>query len=214
MKEFASMLKGIKREFKLENIDNISESKKVNNYQRYIVEDRDHFGSGHSMKNVFADQMRIFQMYIPDVSVTSDFDGSETQIDVGNGTQVSIIRHSGSGNVYVPAGEEYFNNYWKPGESRIVLIEGIQEFGSWVDFDPVELLNSGNITFKTATFNNADYDFEMENNTVEDTWSYSNELVTVELTKENNSYLYNMDLLEKYRFCYDEWNSEVFLDLK
>jgi DNA polymerase elongation subunit (family B) len=43
MKEFAAMLKEIKREFKLENIDNISESKKVNNYQKYIVEDQAHF---------------------------------------------------------------------------------------------------------------------------------------------------------------------------
>ena len=40
---FASMLKDIKRQFKLANIDQIVEAKKVNNYQKYIVEDQDHF---------------------------------------------------------------------------------------------------------------------------------------------------------------------------
>lgn len=40
---FSSMLKDIKRQFKLANIDQIVEAKKVNNYQKYIVEDQDHF---------------------------------------------------------------------------------------------------------------------------------------------------------------------------
>jgi hypothetical protein len=43
MKEFASHLKEIKRQFKLANIDQISFSKKVNNYQKYIVNDYDTF---------------------------------------------------------------------------------------------------------------------------------------------------------------------------
>ena len=46
MQDFANMLKEIKREFKLANIDHIAESKKVNNYQKYIVNDRESFQVG------------------------------------------------------------------------------------------------------------------------------------------------------------------------
>jgi len=46
MKQFASMLKEIKREFKLANIDHISMSKKVNNYQNYILNDYEQFEIG------------------------------------------------------------------------------------------------------------------------------------------------------------------------
>ena len=43
MKEFANLLKNIKREFRLANVDQISFSKKVNNYQKYIVNDYESF---------------------------------------------------------------------------------------------------------------------------------------------------------------------------
>ena len=46
MKQFAGMLKEIKREFKLANIDHISMSKKVNNYQNYIINDYEQFVIG------------------------------------------------------------------------------------------------------------------------------------------------------------------------
>ena len=46
MKEFANQLKEIKRQFKLANTDQISFSKKVNNYQRYIINDYDEFEIG------------------------------------------------------------------------------------------------------------------------------------------------------------------------
>jgi len=185
---------------------------------RIVLEERDH-GSGHSLKDVVADQLRIYQKYVPDASnasVVFDSDGNEIQvpsvIDVGNGTEVTVSVDSLSGTIYIQAGEGYFNNYWKPGESRIVLIEGSQKFGSWVNFNPVDVLSSGTITFKTITFNSADTDFWLGNNTVQDNWSYANELKTIELTKENNSYIYNMALVEKYKFSVDEWNAEVFLE--
>lgn len=185
---------------------------------KIALEERDH-GSGHSLKNVVADQMRVYQKFVPDTSddsVAFDSDGNEIQvpsvIDAGNGTQVTVKVDYFSGTVYIQAGEGYFNNYWKPGESRIVLIGGTQEFGSWVNFNPVDVLNSGSITFKTTTFNSADTDFWLGNNTVQDNWSYANELKTVELIKDNNSYIYNMALLEAYEFSVDEWNAEVFLE--
>lgn len=43
MGKFAGLLKDIRREFKLANTDHISFSKKVNNYQKYIVNDHDQF---------------------------------------------------------------------------------------------------------------------------------------------------------------------------
>lgn len=43
MKEFAAKLKELKREFRLANIDHISFSKKVNNYQQYISNDYQEF---------------------------------------------------------------------------------------------------------------------------------------------------------------------------
>lgn len=43
MSQFAKLLKDVKRQFKLANIDQISFSKKVNNYQKYIVNDYEEF---------------------------------------------------------------------------------------------------------------------------------------------------------------------------
>jgi hypothetical protein len=182
---------------------------------RIVLEERPH-GSGYSVKDVVARQMRTFQKYVPGTSSTSDDDETQTTftIDVGNGTMVTVgSGHSLFGNdVNIPTGEGYFNNYWKPGESRIILIEGSQKFGSRTNFNPVDVLNSGNITFKTITFNHADTDYLLGNNTVTDNWSYATELKTIELTKENNSYIYNMVSVEKYKFSTDEWNTEVFLE--
>lgn len=43
MGKFAALLKDIKRQFRLANVDQISFSRKVNNYQKYIVSDYDTF---------------------------------------------------------------------------------------------------------------------------------------------------------------------------
>jgi hypothetical protein len=118
----------------------------------------------------------------------------------------------GMGSMTVLCGEGYFDNYWESGESRIILVEGTQRFGSWTKFSPVDLLNSGNVNLKVSTANKADTDFYLGNNTVQDNWSYSNELKTVELTRENNSYYYNAELLDDYSFIVDEWQLEVFLE--
>ena len=46
IKEFTNKLKSIKRQFKLANIDDISFSKRVNNYKQYIINDYDKFEFG------------------------------------------------------------------------------------------------------------------------------------------------------------------------
>ena len=43
MKAFAALLKDVKRQFRLANVDQISFSRKVNNYQKYIVNDYESF---------------------------------------------------------------------------------------------------------------------------------------------------------------------------
>jgi DNA polymerase elongation subunit (family B) len=43
MGAFAALLKDVKRQFRLANVDQISFSRKVNNYQKYIVNDYEHF---------------------------------------------------------------------------------------------------------------------------------------------------------------------------
>jgi hypothetical protein len=183
-----------------------------------IVLEEQPTGSGYSVKGVVANQMRTFQEYVPDTSSTNDYETESYTIELENGTTLTVTIGSGvNGNPFfndvdIPAGEGYFNNYLKPGESRIILIEGNKQFRSRTNFNPIDVLNSGAITFKTITFNNADTDYWVGNNTVQDTWSYATELKTVELTKENSSYLYNMDLVEKYKFSTDEWNTEVFLE--
>jgi len=53
MKEFASLLKETKRQFRLTDVDKISFSKNVNNYQKYILNDTDEltFGTGNSKQS-------------------------------------------------------------------------------------------------------------------------------------------------------------------
>jgi hypothetical protein len=46
MKDFSNLLKDIKRQFKLANVDHITFSKNINNYQKYILNDTDSFEIG------------------------------------------------------------------------------------------------------------------------------------------------------------------------
>jgi len=164
---------------------------------RIEVEEPDR-GSGFSIKNDVVHQMRIFQDEVLDYSESSDSDGNVHHIPQ---------------TVRVMTGEGYFNNLWEPGESRIILLEGIQEIGSlWSNSDAVEVLNSGSITLRTTTFNIADNDFELVNNTVKDSWSYATELKTITLSREGDYYIFNIGLLETYSFKFDQWNAEVFLE--
>jgi hypothetical protein len=147
--------------------------------------------------------MKIYQKEVPGISV-KPFNGETDDSDV-------LI--TGMCTVYVPSGGEYYDSYWNPGESRLVLIEGTQPL--WLlarTFDPISVLDSGNVYLKASTRNHADNDFGIVNNTIQDTWSHAYYLDCVELTKVNSSYIYNMGLLDDYTFTVDEWNAEVFLD--
>lgn len=155
-------------------------------------------GHGYSCENNIMSQWRFFQTYRPGFTETNSDDS-----DVPDFVMATVE---------VLCGEGYFDKYWKPGESRIILIEGTQGFGSWTKFSPVDLLDAGSIDVKTTTANHADTEFWLGNNTVRDNWSDSAELKSVVLTKVNNSYIYNLELLDGHSFAVDEWRAEVFLD--
>lgn len=155
-------------------------------------------GHGFSVENSIANQMRIFQTYMPDFTDTED---EESDMPDFLMTNIEIL-----------CGEGYFDKYWKPGESRILLIEGTQGFGPWTKFSPIDLLDSGNIDSKISTTSHSDIEFWLGNNTVQDNWFNSDELKSLELTKVNNSYIYNFGLLDEYSFSVDEWRAEVFLE--
>ena len=155
-------------------------------------------GHGYRVENSIASQSRFLQTYL-----------GFTYIEEDDSDMPDFLMAE----IKVLCGEGYFDKYWKPGESRIILIEGTQGFGPWTKFSPVDLLDSGTINSRISTTNHADIEFWLGNNTVQDNWSSSEELKSLELTKVNNSYIYNMDLLEEYDFTVDEWN-EVFLELR
>ena len=101
-------------------------------------------GHGYSVENSIANQMRIFQPNLPGITDTDDDDS-----DLPDFVMSSIE---------ILCGDGYFDKYWNPGESRIILIEGTQGFGPWTKFSPVDLLSSG-IFVKTSTSNHADTEF-------------------------------------------------------
>ncbi|MCW4016104.1 MAG: hypothetical protein NWF06_07030 [Candidatus Bathyarchaeota archaeon] len=149
-------------------------------------------GGGHYVDAFVAEQRRIFQPYQYMPEDDSVYDGVT---------------------MYIASGDGYFDGYFESGESRIILIEGVRKIDSvFGNNKTIEVLNSGSIKINVLTSNVADIEVVMENNTMNDTWSQANELKTVELTKIDNSYIYNMRLLEDYSFAVDEFGAEVFLD--
>jgi hypothetical protein len=162
----------------------------------------DHLFGGFAVEQgggLVIEQKRFFQPYqaMPDVSVEPSTGG---YLDP---------------TLYVPIGEGYFDNSFEAGKSRIILIEGVRKRDSdWGNNKPIDVLNSGNIDINVQTLNVVDVDVVIENNTVNDTRSETSELKNVELTKVNNSYIYNIDLLEEYDFTVDEWKAEVFLEAR
>jgi hypothetical protein len=114
-------------------------------------------GSGWSINNNVAIEMHVFQEMAVNVTV-NDHEGSfDTK--------------------YTQTGDGYFNNYWRPHESRLIMLQGTTVVSElWANDKAPEVLKSGKITFKTETFNTADYETEIVNKTIEDTWSYATKI--------------------------------------
>lgn len=171
-------------------------------------------GQGFTADGFVIDNWRAYQTpYVPDFAVTVYSGVNETQTSVEADNEPNVIVDYLPHEIYVPSGEGYFDDYFEAGESRILLLEGVRKIDSvWGNNRTIDILNSGCVDLKVTVDSSADRDFVMENNTMQDTWSITTELKTVELTKINNSYIYNLDLLETYDFTVDEWNAEVLLD--
>jgi hypothetical protein len=113
---------------------------------------------------------------------------------------------------YTWVGEDLFDNYWAPHQSRLIVIQGTRDIiQPWADTSALDVLKSGTITFQTRLFNDAKVTVEIANNTVEDTWSYATELKQVQLTESGDSYIYNTILGENQIFQPDQFGVEVFI---
>jgi hypothetical protein len=178
------------------------------------VVDKPKDGQSFTADGFLTDYWRAYQTpYVPDFAVSVDSGVNETQTSAEADNEPNVIVDYLPQAIYVPSGEGYFDDYFEAGESRILLLECVRKIDSvFGNNRTIDILSSGSIDLKVTVDNSADRDFEMENNTMQDTWSITTELKTVELTKINNSYIYNLDLLEKYDFTVDEWNAEVLLD--
>ena len=113
---------------------------------------------------------------------------------------------------YTWVGEDLFDNYWAPHQSRLIVLQGTRDIiQPWADTSALDVLKSGTITFQTRLFNDANVRVDMANNTVEDTWSYATELKQVQLTENGDSYIYNIILSENQIFQPDQFGVEVFI---
>ena len=109
-------------------------------------------------------------------------------------------------------GQGFFNNTWEPHQSRLVVIAGSWDvLASWgANNKPVKAIQSGNLTFMTQTSNFVELSAPV-NNTVIYTSSEDFELKQVQLTQNQNSYLYNPLLLDNRAFQIDKWGVEATL---
>jgi len=109
-------------------------------------------------------------------------------------------------------GEGLFDNYWKPHESRLIVLQGTRDFIKYAcDPDGLDALRSGNITLQTRATNFADGVITLANGTWVDTEYIATELKQVQLTQNGDSYIYNTILAENQMFQPDQWGAEVFI---
>jgi hypothetical protein len=109
-------------------------------------------------------------------------------------------------------GQGFFNNTWKPHQSRLVAISGSWEvLASWDANDSsVKAIQAGNLTFMTQTSNFVEL-LAPVNNTVINTSSENVEIKQVQLAQNENSYLYNPLSLDNNAFQIDKWGVEATL---
>lgn len=113
---------------------------------------------------------------------------------------------------YTWVGEDLFDNYWAPHQSRLIVLQGTRDIiQPWADTSALDVLRSGTITFQTRLFNDANVTVEVVNNTIEDTWSYATELKQAQLSENGDSYIYNTILGENQIFQPDQFGVEVFI---
>lgn len=134
----------------------------------------------------------------------------------GNDTSTADSHTLGHMNVKSTwVGEGLFDNYWAPHQSRLIVLQGIQNITKpWASAEAIEALKSGSVTLQTRIFNHAGVIVEIVNNTAMDTWSYATELKQVQLARNGDSYIYNKILGENQFFVTDQYGVEVFIETR
>jgi hypothetical protein len=116
---------------------------------------------------------------------------------------------------YTWVGEDLFDNYWAPHQSRLIVLQGIRSIiKPWADAKAIDTLKSGSITLQTRLFNDANVTVKIVNGTIADTWSYVTERKQVQLTQNGDSYVYNTILGENQIFLTDQYGVEVFIETR
>jgi len=121
-------------------------------------------------------------------------------------TQAWLIQGMNKWLSEVWAGEGGFDNYWQPGESRLITFKGTVDVGNsnW----GLESLETGKITLyaEAASFLK---DREEMKTSFTNTHAIVTELKEVQVTKTGNSYLYNTVLASNQVFQPDQFGVEV-----
>jgi len=116
---------------------------------------------------------------------------------------------------YTWVGEDLFDNYWAPHQSRLIVLQGTREIiEPWADISAIDVLKSGSITLHSLVGNNANVTIKIGNDTMADTWSHATELKQVQLTQNGNSYIYNTIRGENQIFLTDQYGVEVFIETR
>lgn len=162
---------------------------------------------GVSVSNAVVRELHVFQSILPNWTSTT------TTITSANGTSITVKESNIlSDTVYTLTGDGFFDNYWAPHESRLIVLQGTRDLiEPWADIKAIDVLKLGNITFQTRTFNAADRAVAVVNGTMEDTWSYATQIKQVQLTQNGDTYLYNAVLGENQMFQTDPFGVEVFI---
>ena len=163
--------------------------------------------SGVSVSNEVVGEMHIFQSILPNSTSTT------YTITSANGTAITVREGNIlSDTVYTLIGDGFFDSYWEPHESRLIVLQGTRQIVKpWADTKAIDALAAGSLTFQTRTFNAADRTRAADNRTAEDTWSYATQIKQVLLIQNGDTYLYNSVLGENEIFQTGPFGVEVFI---
>jgi hypothetical protein len=163
-------------------------------------------GGGWSISDPVVEHMETFQETIPEnvtMAIKSPDNGSVTWTS----TTPFLYRPY----VCIETGEGHFDNYWAPHESRLIVLQGTQYVIPLRNGTSLDVLKTGNVTLHTRMMNDAAHNMSLPINTVDDTYSYNDELKQVQLAQSGSSYVYNTILGEDQTFQTDQWGVEAFL---
>jgi hypothetical protein len=106
------------------------------------------------------------------------------------------------------AGEDGFDNYWQPHESKLIVFKGTVDVGNtnW----GLESLAAGKITLYTEACSYLKGREELETSYT-NTYAVVTELKQVQVAKTGNNYMYNTVLASNQIFQLDEFGVEAFI---